>query len=96
MRALKVCHKFRCKRFFVIDGHLERLRLPRRCDFNDATIWHGDAAMAQMSFLDLSEFYASLDAKRVSLMEMDAVVPWQEFHLVLERVWHKLEAKRKW
>ena len=51
--------------------------------------------MAQMGFFDLSDRYASLDAKRDPLVEIDAVVPWEEFHPVLERVWRKPEAERK-
>ena len=37
---------------------------------------HGGATMAQMGFFDLSDRYASLDAKRDPLVEIDAVVPW--------------------
>ena len=35
--------------------------------------------MAQMGFFDLSDRYASFDAKRVPLVEIDAVVPREEF-----------------
>jgi len=35
--------------------------------------------MAQMGFFDLSDRYASLDAKKDPLLEIDAVVPWEEF-----------------
>ena len=51
--------------------------------------------MAQMGFFDLSDRYASLDAKRDPLVEIDAVVPWEEFRPTLERVWRKPEAERK-
>ena len=51
--------------------------------------------MAQMGFFDLSDRYASLDAKRDPLVEIDAVVPWEEFRPTLERVWRKREAERK-
>ena len=51
--------------------------------------------MAQMCFFDLSDRYASLDAKRDPLVEIDAVVPWEEFRPVLERVWRKPEGERK-
>lgn len=51
--------------------------------------------MAQMGFLDLSDRYASLDAKRDPLVEIDAVVPWEEFRPVLEGVWRKPAAARK-
>ena len=52
-------------------------------------------AMAQMGFFDLSDRYASLDAKKDPLVEIDAVVPWEEFRPTLERVWRKPEADRK-
>lgn len=55
----------------------------------------GGLAMAQMGFFDLSDRYASLDAKRDPLVEVDAVVPWEEFRPTLERVWRKPEAERK-
>lgn len=45
--------------------------------------------MAQMGFFDLSDRYASLDAKRDPSVEIDAVVPWEEFRPELERVWRK-------
>jgi len=51
--------------------------------------------MAQMGFFDLSERYASLDAKKDPLVEIDAVVPWEEFRPALERVWRKPDADRK-
>lgn len=41
--------------------------------------------MAQMWFFDLSDRYASLDAKKDPLLEIDAVVPWEEFRPALER-----------
>lgn len=47
--------------------------------------------MAQMGFFDPSDRYASLDAKRDPLVEIDALVPWEEFRQVLERVWRKPE-----
>ena len=34
--------------------------------------------MAQMGFFDLTDRYASLDAKKDPLVEIDAVVPWEE------------------
>ena len=43
--------------------------------------------MAQMGFFDLSDHYASLDAKKDPLVEIDAVVPWDEFRPALARVW---------
>ena len=51
--------------------------------------------MAQMGFFDLSDRYASLDAKKDPLVEINAVVPWDEFRPPLERVWRKPEAERK-
>ncbi len=48
--------------------------------------------MAQMGFFDLSDRYASLDAKQDPLVEIDAVVPWEEFRPALERVWRKPDA----
>ncbi len=51
--------------------------------------------MAQMGFFDLSDRYASLDAKKDPLVEIDAVVPWEEFRPVLDEVWRKPDAKRK-
>ncbi len=40
--------------------------------------------MAQMGFFDLSDRYASLDAKKDPLVAIDAVVPWEEFRPTLE------------
>jgi hypothetical protein len=51
--------------------------------------------MAQMGFFDLSDRYASLDAKKDPLLEIDAVVPWEEFRPALERIWRKPDADRK-
>ena len=51
--------------------------------------------VAQMGFFDLSDRYASLDAKKDPLVEIDAVVPWEEFRPTLERVWRKPDAERK-
>ncbi len=51
--------------------------------------------MAQMGFFDLSDRYASLDAKNDPLVEIDVVVPWEEFRPTLERVWRKPDAERK-
>ena len=35
--------------------------------------------MAQIGFFVLSDRYASLDAKRDPLVEINAIVPWEEF-----------------
>ena len=51
--------------------------------------------MAQMGFFDLSDRYASLDAKKDPLVEIDAVVPWEEFRPTLEGVWREPDAERK-
>lgn len=51
--------------------------------------------MPQMGFFYLSDRYASLDAKRDPLVEIDAVVPWEEFRPTLERVWRKPAWERK-
>lgn len=51
--------------------------------------------MPQMGFFDLSDRYASLDAKKDPLVEINSVVPWEEFRPVLERVWRKPEGERK-
>jgi len=48
-----------------------------------------------MGFFDLSDRYASLDAKKDPLVEIDAVVPWEEFRPALERAWRKPDGNRK-
>jgi IS5 family transposase len=51
--------------------------------------------MTQMGFLDLSDRYASLDAKNDPLVEIGTVVPWEAFRPALERIWRKPDAGRK-
>ncbi len=51
--------------------------------------------MAQMGLFNLLDRYASLEAKKDPLIEIDAVVPWEEFRPTLERVWSKPDADRK-
>jgi transposase, IS5 family len=51
--------------------------------------------MPQMGFFDLSDRYASLDAKKDPLVEINGVVPWEEFRAGLERVWRKPDEGRK-
>jgi hypothetical protein len=51
--------------------------------------------MAQMGFFDLSDRYASFDAKKDPLIEIDAVVPWESFRPALERAKRKPDADRK-
>ena len=46
-------------------------------------------------FFDLSDRYASLDAKKDPLVEINAVVPWDAFRPLLERVWRKPDEDRK-
>ena len=51
--------------------------------------------MAQMGFFDLSDRYASLDAKKDPLLEIDSIVPWDDFRPVLKKVWRKPLKDRK-
>lgn len=51
--------------------------------------------MAQMGFFDLSDRYASLDAKNDPLVEIYEIVPWEEFRPLLEQAWRKPESERK-
>lgn len=51
--------------------------------------------MAQMGFFDLSDRYSSLDAKRDPLLEIDALVPWDEFRPLLTAIWRKPPEARK-
>ena len=48
-----------------------------------------------MGFFDLSDRHAKLDAKRDPLVEIDAIVPWEEFRPALDRVWRKPDAEHK-
>ena len=51
--------------------------------------------MVQMGFFDLSDRYSSLDAKKDPLVEINAVVPWEEFRPALDRVWRKPDQDHK-
>ena len=51
--------------------------------------------MSQMGFFDLSDRYASLDAQKDPLIEIAAVVQWEEFRPTLEQVWRKRDKDRK-
>jgi IS5 family transposase len=51
--------------------------------------------MRQMGFFDLSDRYALLDAKKDPLVEINSVVPWEEFRPALDRVWRKPDEDRK-
>jgi hypothetical protein len=42
--------------------------------------------MAQMGFFDFSDHYASLDAKKDPALEINSVVPWEDFRALLEQV----------
>lgn len=42
--------------------------------------------MAQIGFFDLSGRDTSLDTKKDPLVEIDVIVPWEEFRPTLERV----------
>ena len=53
------------------------------------------AATSSRGFFDMSDRYASIDAKGDSLIKIDAIVPWEEFRPTLERVWREPEAERK-
>jgi hypothetical protein len=60
-----------------------------------ASVGRLGVTMAQMGLFDLLDRYASLDAKRDPLVEFDAVVPWEEFRPMQERIWRKPEAEHK-
>lgn len=47
-----------------------------------------------MGFFDLSDRYARLDAKRDPLVKIGAVVPWDGFRPLPERVWRKPDEAR--
>ena len=51
--------------------------------------------MAQTGFFDRSDRYASLNAKKDPLIEINAVVPWDEFLPLLERIWRRPDAAKK-
>ncbi len=51
--------------------------------------------MLQMGFFDLSDSHANLDAKRDPLVEINALLPWEEFSPALDRVWRKPDEGRK-
>lgn len=44
----------------------------------------GVIAMGQMGFFDISNRYAALDAKADPLVELSAMVPWEDFRPRLE------------
>ena len=50
--------------------------------------------MGQMGFFDVSNRYASLDARKDPLVQIAAVVPFEEFRSRLEAVWRKPGEKR--
>ena len=51
--------------------------------------------MGQTGFFDVSNRYASLDARKDPLVQIAAVVPFEEFRSRLEAVWRKPGEKRK-
>lgn len=51
--------------------------------------------MAQLGFFDLSDRYASLDAKKDPLLEIDRIVPWEDFRPLLKKVWRTPLKDRK-
>ncbi len=51
--------------------------------------------MGQMSFFDVENRYAALDAKHDPLVKINAVVPWEAFRSRLENVWRQPPDKRK-
>lgn len=51
--------------------------------------------MVQMGYVDLSDRDARLDPKKDPLIEIDAVVLWQESYPTLERVWRMPDADSK-
>ena len=50
--------------------------------------------MGQLGFFDVSNRYASLDARKDPLVQIAAVVPFEEFRSRLEAVWRKPGEKR--
>ncbi len=51
--------------------------------------------MTQKGFFGLSDRYASLDAKNDPLVDIGAVVPWEEFRSALEQASRKPDADHK-
>jgi|TARA_B100001964_G_C14149230_1_gene561215 IS5 family transposase len=51
--------------------------------------------MGQMGFFDIANRYADLDAKNDPLVQIDAVVPWEDFRVRLEAAWRKPPEERK-
>jgi hypothetical protein len=51
--------------------------------------------MARMGFFDLPDHFVPMDFKRGPLVDINAIVPWDEFSHALEWVWRTPEAKRK-
>ena len=51
--------------------------------------------MGQMSFFDVENRYAALDATHDPLVKINAVVPWEALRSRLENVWRKPPDKRK-
>ena len=51
--------------------------------------------MNQMSFFDLANRYAGLDAKNDLLPKLSTVIPWEDFRGRLEAVWRTPPEKCK-
>ena len=51
--------------------------------------------MGQMDFFDIANRYTDLDAKNDPLVQIDAVVPWENFRGRLEAAWGKPPEERK-
>ena len=51
--------------------------------------------MGQMGFYDLADRYAGLDAKADPLVKLNAVVPWDDFRVRLDKVWRRPPEERK-
>ena len=51
--------------------------------------------MSQLGFFDVANRCAGLDAKNDPLLNIDSVVPWEEFRPHLEAVWRKPSNQRK-
>ncbi len=51
--------------------------------------------MGQMSFFDIANRYAGLDAQNDPLVKIDEVVPWEDFRPRREAAWRKPAEERK-
>lgn len=51
--------------------------------------------MGQMGFSDIGNRHADLDTKINPLVQIDAVVPWENFRGCLDSAWRKPAGERK-